>query len=125
MRRTIAMLFLTWACSCKTLDPYIATGETINMVAAEFLVVGEAMNKAIDANLLTREQYDRWVLFVEKFKVSHALARRTWNFALANQDNIKKGEATTIILNLSAELAEFTALAVQLGHPTPPRGGAL
>lgn len=121
MTRMLAVMFLTWACSCKSLDPYVATGETINMVGQEFLVVGDAMNKAIDANMLTKEQYDRWVAFVEKFKVSHALARRTWKFALANDDNIAKGDATNIILNLSAELAEFMALAVELAdHRRPP-----
>lgn len=124
MNRTTAFMFvavsLTWAASCKTVDPYIATGETLNTVGQEFVVVASAMNRGLDEHVISTVDYKRWAEFAHRFKTSYSLAVAMWTFAVDHKDDIQKGKATDIILALSAELATFTPLVVNLVHPMPP-----
>lgn len=119
MRVTIMALSLTWATSCKTIDPYVASGEVMHDVTREVIDTGAIIYKACNDHVLTAVQCDNWVKFVDKFKVSRALAIKTWRFAVAHDDAIEKGKAIDIIMALSAELGEFTELVLALGKGGP------
>lgn len=122
MRVIIVIMSLTWATSCKTIDPYVASGELEHNITREVIETGTLMFRACNDHVLTAAQCDGWVKFVEKYKKGRALAIKTWRFAVANDDAIQKGKAVDIILALSAELSEFTSLVIQLTSTT---GGPL
>lgn len=119
MRVFVIMATLTWATACKTIDPYVASGEVIHDITREVVETGAVIFRECNNHTLTATQCDNWVKFVEKFKVSRAIAIKTWRFAVAHNDDIEKGKAIDIMMALSAELGEFTELVLSLGRGGP------
>lgn len=114
MRLTAAVM-MVWAVSCKTIDPYIATGELEHTVTREVIDTGTRIAQACKLGQLAAAECEGWRDFAVRYKVARALYLKTWRFAVANQDAIEQRKATDIILKLSAELDEYTSLVLALG----------
>lgn len=109
--KLVITTFVIAMVGCKTVDPYIATGETLHVVGQEFVSVGLAMNKGLDNHTVTVEQYRKWVAFAVRFKPAYAIAVKAWE--VGDKDTAKEN-----IIALAAELSTFAPLAVQLIEPT-------
>lgn len=97
---------------CKTVDPFIVSGESLDTVAKEFIAIGQAMNKAHDEGKITDEQYRKWGAFAVKFKVSFRVAVAAWNLATSTQDALAMANVRDTIHALSNELSTFAPLVI-------------
>lgn len=95
--------------SCKTVDPFVMSGQVLNSVGEQFISVATAMEEAHEAGVLPEEKYQVWVQFATKFKAAFPAAVRLWNIGVVTNDDLMANQATKLIGDLAAPLAQFAA----------------
>lgn len=103
----IVVLLLLLACSHTQI--WVATGESLVALSDTFAATAQLMNAALDAKVVTPEQYQRWASFAAYFKTTYDLAADRWLHA----DATASEHAAVVLSTLSAELAEWNAVAVK------------
>lgn len=106
MRRRAALALLLLV-ACTHQQAYVASGETLAQLGPAFKTTGLAMDAALDAHLVTPEQYRRWAAFAKYFKPTFDLACARW----LSEDATASQHATAVLTALGAELATWTATA--------------
>lgn len=103
--------------SCTTAQAFVASGESLTALGETFAATGKAMDAALDAKLVTVEQYRDWATFAKRFKAVYPVACDTWKAAIAVNDATAAQHAGAIVASLSADLTSFGALAKK--EPAP------
>lgn len=103
----VVLLFLSLGLSsCSHAQAYVATGESVDALGQAYLATSKAMEVALDAHQVTPAQYRKWSAFAEYF-------RPLYDFAcdrFLHYDESAQLHAAAVLAELSAELAEWSAL---------------
>lgn len=103
----VAAGYSTTACSPKPVDPLITSGQSLHMAADTFVATARLMDAALDAHVVTPEQYRAWGAFARKFQESYPLAVAAWNAAVRVADVASRDNAAALIESLVVELSRF------------------
>jgi hypothetical protein len=115
------MLALALA-ACTHVDPYVASGESLNAAGQTFVTTSRAFDRAYDAGLITNAQYGTWAVFGRKFQATYPAALALWQAAVHVGDAAQVGGARALVTQLVSELAVFYAQIQTLVFPAD--GGA-
>jgi hypothetical protein len=103
------------ASGCKTVAPFVATGETLAALDNQFADTGAAFNAGLDAGKLTPEQYRPWAEFGKRYKPLARMAVDAWKASIELNDKVLAGQFGAALGQLASELAVFYAQAKKAG----------
>lgn len=101
----VVLLVLATACASQT--GFIVTAESLDSLGKQFVAVGEAYNKALDAKKITVEEYRAWADFAKKFKTSYPIAVEGWKSGVRINDAALQKSSVALISGLVGELGRF------------------
>lgn len=104
----LAVVFaLSATIACTHTQVWVASGESLVVLGESFVATGHAMDAALDAKTVDEATYRRWAAFARYFKPAYETAADRW---LHSDDSASK-HAAAVLASLSAELAEWAAVA--------------
>lgn len=108
MTKLMVVSSLILLTSCKTLDPYIVSGESLSILADTFVDTAKVMDKGFEDGVIDVATYATWASFGVKFQMAYPLAIRLWKLAVDTQDKKLLDQSTRILTDLTLELATFS-----------------
>jgi hypothetical protein len=93
--------------ACASQSGFVVTAESLNSLGNQFVAVGEAYNKALDAKKITPEEYRAWADFAKKFKTSYPIAVEGWKSGVKVNDAALQKSSVALISSLVGELGKF------------------
>lgn len=106
---------LLFAQSCANTTALIVAGESIDAAGAQFVEVGAAMNKGLDAGKVTPEQYKAWAEFAKRFKAFYRPTVDAWKAAVRANDAALAGDLGAAVTTIVLELGGFYKALVDVG----------
>lgn len=92
----------------------IAFGSSLDAGGTMFVAVGTQFNSALDAGLITPEQYRKWAAFATPFKPAYDRAVTSWKIARTANNITSLEQVKTQLGPLLAELATFSLSITQI-----------
>lgn len=120
----VALLLST----CAHVSPTVVSGQSLKLLADEFVAVGKFMNEGLKKGTVTPAQYAKWGVFAKKFKVIWPLALDLWQATKDLEDVAANERISSLIAGLADELhafmADFPAAWQEFQPPAHPDGGS-
>jgi hypothetical protein len=92
----------------------IAFGTSIDAGGTMFLAVGNSYNSALDAKLITPEQYRKWAAFATPFKPAYDRSVVNWKLARTANNVTSMDQVKSQLGPLLTELAGFGLTITQI-----------
>lgn len=105
--KALSVVVLLALASCAHEKAWVVTGESLVTLGDTFVETSKLMDAALDAKLVSVEQYRRWAKFVRYFKPIYLEASDRWQ----HSEDTAPQHAAAVLAALAAELAEFSAMA--------------
>lgn len=103
----------------KTQKALDVTGTALEVAGQQFVEVGKFFNQALDAKLITNDQYRAWAAFAKKFKQGYPPAVSAYKVAVSAGNLASAQEVEASIQPLISELAQFALQVYKiLNKPT-------
>jgi hypothetical protein len=99
--------------SCKTVDAYVVSGETLQTMGETFVALVPIMVQAHEMGAISDAKFDQFKNFAVKFQVAFPAAIRLWQAAVIARDERLQAQAEAIIAALAPELTVFMQLAME------------
>lgn len=112
-----AVAVLSLVASCKTVPPIVVTARTMTAMNTMFEGTHAAMEAALDAKHITKDQYKQWKSFGLRYQASAELARKLYDAALESKDDTTRAHAEAILADFQNELGVYAALVLNIAHP--------
>lgn len=103
MKKFIVFLLL----SCKGIDPYIVSGDSLSELGETFLIAVEGWKVARNEGLVSELEYEKWKEFGERFKKLYPVAVKLWSTAVDLKDASALNQLQEVLTSLSGELGIF------------------
>ena len=68
MNAKVVLVGLLALSACKAVDVTIVSGQSLSILADQFVATASAMDKGLDSGAITQEQYVAWAKFGKKFQ---------------------------------------------------------
>lgn len=101
----VAVLLLL--CACSHQQAFIITGQSIDTLGEQFVVVAEYMNTAVESGTVSEAQYAKWAVFGKKFQAAFPAAVQLFKIALLTEDAAMREKSIDMIALMIPELLQF------------------
>jgi hypothetical protein len=96
---------------CASTKPFVVSGTALDAVGKTFVQTAGVYEHLLDGQLITVDQYRKWVSFGKKFQATYPSAVEAWKAARVANDKAKADQLYSAIAGLIAELGEYGAEA--------------
>lgn len=118
MRFLIVCLLL--ACAHVQVDPFVITGDSLDLVEHSVVTTYHALLIADKAGRVSKTIVDGWNKdFYPRYLATYHTACDTWRSARASGDATKQAQAAAIISTITSDLARYSALVMLGPAPAP------
>lgn len=111
----LALPFFLVFSSCTAAKAFVVTGEAIDQVGQQFIIVSNAMQTGLQSGRVSKEEFLQWAAFSARFDAFYGRGVDALKAARAIRDDVAARDLEAAIGRLAIELSGHYAAVKQAG----------
>ncbi len=103
----VIVAFLAVLPACKTVQPFVVSGQVLNTLGQEFVHVAAEFEAGFASGKISSDAYGKFREFGMKFQAAYPAAVHLWQLSVLTNDKVLESQSLAIIADLMGPLADF------------------